>query len=175
MSKRTGAAVEIGGRVGEPETFEGFFDRSYEPVLRAMFLVAGGRLEAEEVTQEAFVRVYERWEAIRDRPNPAGYAYRVALNVHRSRSRRLRLAARRIVQPQPSDPLDAVEARDELRIALANLPWGQRAALVLVEWLEMTDVEAADVLGITPGAVRVRLSRARKALRREPQKGNDDD
>jgi RNA polymerase sigma-70 factor (ECF subfamily) len=151
--------------VGEaPQDFEDYFVATYEPVLRALFLVTGSIHEAEDVTQEAFVKIYERWDDVRQRPNPAGYAYRTALNVYRSRLRRLRVAARRLVQPVVPDPLEATEDRDELRRALEKIPRGQRGALVLVEWLGMRDEEAAEVLAVAPVTVRVRISRARRAL-----------
>jgi RNA polymerase sigma-70 factor (ECF subfamily) len=66
-----------------------------------------------------------------------------------------------------ADPAEATGSRDEVRRALAALPDGQREALVLCEWLEMTDAETAAVLGISAGAVRVRLTRARSNMRRE--------
>jgi RNA polymerase sigma-70 factor (ECF subfamily) len=147
------------------ERFEDFFRATYEPVLQALYLVAGDLADAEDAAQEAFVRIYERWPAVAAGPNPAGYAYRTALNVHRSHARRLRLASRRLFVPNPSDSLREVDDRDELRRALAKLPRAQREALILVEWVGMKDEEVGHVLRIKPGAVRVRLSRARKRLR----------
>jgi RNA polymerase sigma factor (sigma-70 family) len=114
------------------------------------------------------VRVYERWERVRRLEDPVGYLYRTALNLRRSRLRRLAVAARRLVAGRPeaeTDPAQAAGERDALRRALGGLPGGQREALVLVEWLDMTDAEAGRVLGVSPGAVRVRVSRARVALR----------
>jgi RNA polymerase sigma-70 factor (ECF subfamily) len=55
--------------------------------------------------------------------------------------------------------------RRDVHLALATIPEGQRAALILVDWLDMDAEEAAGVLGIKPGSVRVRLHRARSALR----------
>ena len=165
MGKFADAVDEAGGAVSEPEDFEEFFAATYEPVLRALFLVTGSIPEAEDVAQEAFVRLCERWDSVRQRSNPAGYAYRTALNVYRSRLRRLRVAARRVIRPIAPDPLAASEDRDELRRALEKIPRGQREALVLVEWLGMRDEEAGEVLGVAPVTIRVRISRARHALR----------
>jgi RNA polymerase sigma-70 factor (sigma-E family) len=154
----------------EARSFESFFHEHHEPLLRALYLATGDRHEAEDLAQEALVRVYERWDRVRTLGDPRGYLYRTALNLRRSRLRRLAVAARRLVGGRPAlgaDPAEATESRDEVRRALAALPDGQREALVLCEWLEMTDVEAGSALGISPGAVRVRLTRARAAMRRE--------
>jgi RNA polymerase sigma-70 factor (ECF subfamily) len=97
--------------------------------------------------------------------NPSGYVYRMALNAYRSRLRRLGVAARRSVSPSESDPISESDDRDAIRRALAMLPDAQREVIVLIEWLGMTSEEAGKVLGVSPGAVRVRLTRAKQALR----------
>jgi RNA polymerase sigma-70 factor (sigma-E family) len=151
-----------------PSSFEDFFDAHHERLLRVMYLSTSDRHEAEDLAQEAMVRVYERWDRVRGLEDPVGYVYRTALNLRRSRLRRLAVAARRLVAGRTvaeTDPAGAADERDALRRALGGLPDGQREALVLVEWLGMTDAEAGTVLGISPGAVRVRLTRARAALR----------
>jgi RNA polymerase sigma-70 factor (sigma-E family) len=153
----------------EAPTFEGFFHQHHEPLLRVLYLATGDRHEAEDLAQEAFVRMFERWDRVRRLEDPRGYLYRAALNLRRSRIRRLAVAGKRLVGGRPettADPADVAGERDELRRALATLPDGQREALVLCEWLEMTDAEAGGVLGISTGAVRVRVSRARANLRR---------
>jgi RNA polymerase sigma-70 factor (sigma-E family) len=142
-----------------------FFRDAYEPLLRAMYLVTGDRYEAEELAQDAFVKACERWDRVRAMENPIGYLYRTAVNAHRSALRRVRSSARRAFLLQSSDPISESDDRDHIRRALATLPASQREAIVLVEWLGMSDVEAGSTLGISPGAVRVRISRARAALR----------
>jgi RNA polymerase sigma-70 factor (ECF subfamily) len=158
------------------QAFEDFFDAHYERLLRVLYLSIGNRHEAEDLAQDAFVRVYERWPRIGRLENPAGYLYRVALNARRSRMRRIRVAAARALRlrpEQPADPQEATEDRLTVRRALATLPAGQREAVVLVEWLGLSDVEAGEVLGLSPGAVRTRLHRARAALR-DLLRGEDD-
>jgi RNA polymerase sigma-70 factor (sigma-E family) len=155
--------------VSEPVgSFEEFFDLHYQRLLRAMFLATGDRHEAEDLAQDAFVRVYERWDRVRGMERPDGYLYRIALNLRRSRLRRVATAARKLLggrSPEAPDPATGATERDVLRRALAALPDGQREAVVLVEWLGLTDGEAAEVLRISPVAVRVRISRARPTLR----------
>jgi RNA polymerase sigma-70 factor (ECF subfamily) len=150
--------------------FEDFFDEHYERLLRVLYLAGGDAHEAEDLAQDAFVRVYERWDRVQGMERPDGYLYRTALNLRRSRLRRLAVALRylrmQIPRTEP-DPAAGSGERDALRRALAALPSGQREAVVLVEWLGMSDGEAGEVLGVSPGAVRVRISRARPVLRRE--------
>ncbi|MGH2723492.1 MAG: RNA polymerase sigma factor [Actinomycetota bacterium] len=149
------------------ESFEDFFHAEYERLLRALYLATGDRHEAEDLAQEAFVRVYERWGTVSGLHNPPGYVYRTALNLRRSRLRRVATAARRLVRirhEDEPDPARAADDRDAIRRALAAIPAGQREALVLVEWLGLSDVEAAEVLGVASVTVRVRISRARPVL-----------
>ena len=150
-------------------SFDGFFEMHHERLLRAMYLATGDRHEAEDLAQEAMVRVYERWDRVGGMDDPVGYLYRTALNLRRSRLRRL-VAGR---SEEARDPAVAATEGDTVRRALAALPDGQREAVVLVEWLGLTDAQAGEVLRISPGAVRVRLTRARSALR-ERLRGESD-
>ena len=146
--------------------FEEFFEAEHVRLARALYLLTGSALEADELTQEAMVRVYERWDRVREMGSPQGYLFRTAMNLHRSRVRWLASRARHILQATPSpDPAEVVQSRDSLTRALASLPTGQRGAVVLVEWLGMDPQEAATALGIKPGSLRARLSRAKAALR----------
>ena len=148
------------------EAFEDFFHAHHERLLRTMYLASGDRHEAEDLAHEAFVRVLERWERVRDMRDPIGYLYRIGLNFRRSRLRRLAVVARKTVRADPRpDEQEAVEDRSAVHRALAALPDGQREAVVLVEWLGMTDERAGAALGVSAGAVRTRLHRARAALR----------
>jgi RNA polymerase sigma-70 factor (ECF subfamily) len=147
--------------------FEEFFQAEHVRLARALYLLTGNAAEADELTQEAMVRVYERWERVRQLDSPQGYLFRTAMNLHRSRLRGLASRARHILQPTPPpDPAEVAQHRDTLARALASLPAGQRQAVVLVEWLGMDQDEAAAALRIKPGSVRARLSRARADLRR---------
>lgn len=148
-------------------SFEEFFQAEHVRLARALYLLTGSAAEADELTQEAMVRVYERWDRVRQMDSPQGYLFRTAMNLHRSRLRGLATRARHLLHPSPSpDPAEVAESRDILARALASLPTGQREAVVLVEWLGMDQEEAAAALGIKPGSVRARLSRARADLRR---------
>jgi RNA polymerase sigma factor (sigma-70 family) len=155
---------------GEPShEFEAFFVAHQEALFRAMWLVTRNRHEAEEIMQEAFVRVYERWSAARD---PEAYLYRTAMNVFRSRLRRASVALRKAVHVLPEDDqLAEVEAREAVVRALAPLPARQRAAIVLLDVLGLSSEEAGEALGTRPVTVRVQAARGRARLRKALAEG----
>jgi RNA polymerase sigma factor (sigma-70 family) len=154
------------------ETFESFYQAEHDALFGAMYLIAGSRQEAEELMQEAFLRVWERWDSVEGHPNPTGYLYRTAMNVFRMRYRRAKVAAKRLVGlAPPSDAFDAVDARDQIDRVLASLTPRQRAALVLTELVGLTSEEAGQALGVASSTVRVLASRARDAIRSREEPG----
>ena len=170
-------AVAVPEDIEEP-SFQAFFSEHYDRLARALFLLAGEPDEAEDLAQEAMVRVYERWGRVSTMASPEGYLYRTALNLHRSRLRKLvtrRKRRERATATVTADPADAAAASDEVARALAALPDGQREAVVLVSWLGMDAEEAGRLLGIEPVSVRARLSRARTTLRQHLNQPLDDD
>jgi DNA-directed RNA polymerase specialized sigma24 family protein len=133
-----------GGTVVATSTFEQFFDEQHVRLARALYLLTGSASEADELAQEALVRVYERWDRVGRMESPEGYLFRTALNLHRSRVRWLTSRARQLAQPAPViDPADVVQHRDSIQRALASLPDGQRGAVVLVEWLGLNHQDEA--------------------------------
>jgi len=158
--------ITLARRVAPADTtFEAFFEHEYPRLLRAMYLVTGNRHEAEELVQDTFVRALERWERVRRAENRPGYLYRMAVNLYRSKLRRVARAAKKTFHPPPdADLFAAADDRDAIGRALRSLPEGQRQAVVMVEWLGMTDQEVGEVLGVSPITVRVRIHRARGTL-----------
>jgi DNA-directed RNA polymerase specialized sigma24 family protein len=61
---------------GEAVPFEGFFEDQKERLLRILSVITGSRAEAEDLAQEAFTRVFERWESVAAMEDPAGYLHR---------------------------------------------------------------------------------------------------
>jgi RNA polymerase sigma factor (sigma-70 family) len=146
-----------------PLTFEELFEDQHERLFRALYLVVGNSHEAEELAQDAFLHVLERWNRI---DNPAGYLYRSAFNSACSRFRRLKLAARRsLTIGQPEDPFAAADLRDQIVRALRQLPERQRAALVLMDLLDYRSEDAAEVLSVSAATVRSLASHGRAAMR----------
>jgi RNA polymerase sigma factor (sigma-70 family) len=117
--------------------FEAFFEAEHERLLRALFVVTGSAEVADELMQDAFVALWERWDRVGGMRDPTGYLYRTALNRFRSRLRAPKAAARRVIRADPRpDPFDAVDDRDLVVRALAGLSERQRAALVLTDLLD---------------------------------------
>ncbi len=167
MSRQTGlASVEREDAVrSEPLAFEEFYERERDGLFGALCLIAGNRHEAEEITQESFVAVWERWDRVASMDSPTGYLYRTAMNAFRKRERRTALALRRLAgRRAQQDAFQTIDDRDVLRRRLATLTPRQRAALVVTELLGYTSDEAGRVLGIRPVTVRVLVSQARAAL-----------
>jgi len=164
---RVAAAPLPSDEIGLAElTFEELFASEHATLFRALYLITGNTQEAEELMQDAFLRVWERWDRVRGMENPPGYLCRVAVNGARSRVRRLKLSARRALVPGlPEDPFAAADLRDELVRALASLSERQRMALVLTDLMDLPAEESAKVLGIKASTVRSLASQARATLR----------
>ena len=147
--------------------FEDLVEAESPGLFGALCLIARDRFEAEDVMQEAFLKVWERWDRVRVMEDPTGYLYRTALNLYRQRLRRASLALRRAIRLAPSrDELAEVESRDAVVRALAELTPRQRMGVVLVDLLDHSSEEAARVMGIEAATVRVLVSQGRAALKR---------
>jgi RNA polymerase sigma-70 factor, ECF subfamily len=151
--------------VDSPASFEAFIEDHHERLFGALCLVTGDRFEAEEIMQDAFVRVFEKWDRVCGMNDPSGYLYRTAMNVFRKRYRRASLAVRRAVSLAPSASFAAAEDREVVVRGLAQVPRDQRAALVVTALLGYSSQEAGRMLGASPSTVRARATRARAALR----------
>jgi RNA polymerase sigma factor (sigma-70 family) len=148
-----------------PSTFEDFFHAEKDQLIRVMRVITGSRMEAEDITQEAFVRLFERWESVSKMDNPEGYLHRVAMNQFRSRYRRAAVGLRRVVSiGPPRDVFAEVDDRDLALRALGSLSPRQRAALVLTEALGYSGEEAGRLLGIKATTVWALTHQARTAL-----------
>lgn len=147
-------------------TFESFFEDQKERLLRALSIITGSRAEAEDLAQEAFTRVFERWEKVAAMEDPAGYLHRTAMNLFRNQYRRARVALVRAVGLGPvQDVFKRVDDRDAATRALGALTARQRAALVLTEALGYSGEETGRLLGIKASTVWALTHQARAALR----------
>ena len=154
--------------VGEREEMVAFCRRAFPELVGALAHQFGDVWLAQELAQEALVRACDRWERVRDLDSPTGWAFRVGVNLGRSRMRR-RAAERRAHARRGPDVAEAVQPEPgesvALRDAVGRLPVGQREVIVLRFYLGLSGTESAEVLGVTVGAVRTRTSRAVAALR----------
>lgn len=128
-------------------------------------VLGGNRADAEEVAQEAFVRLLESWAKVAEYDEPGAWLRQVATRMLISRARRRkvarlalpRLGGARTVEAPTGDRLD-------LAAALATLPIGSRAVVLLHHVHDLPVEEIAQQLRVPVGTVKSRLSRARAAL-----------
>jgi RNA polymerase sigma-70 factor (ECF subfamily) len=164
--------VEAMARPRDPATpavsqsFEDFFEIEHDRLLGALYLITGNKADAEELMQDAFLKIWERWDLVQSLADPTGYLYRTAMNGFRMRYRHALVVARRLLPGRPQvDPFEEVEVRQDVRAALRSLQPRQRAALVLTELLGFSSSEAGQTLGIKDSTVRALATQARAALR----------
>jgi RNA polymerase sigma-70 factor, ECF subfamily len=156
-------------------SFEGFYMANERRLFRALFVLTGSRDTAEDLAQQAFCRVWERWGRVEGLDDPVGYLFRTAFNLHRSAGRRAVRVARRALDvrahaapPPVPEPADLAADRDHVARALAQLTPRQREAVVLTQLLDCDAAEAGRIMRIRPATVRALVSQARSALVRPP-------
>lgn len=143
----------------EPPTFDDFYRQHRTGLIRAMAVTLHDLDDATDAVDEALARACQHWGRVGTLQSPAGWVYRVALNLGRSRLRRLgrrlpgwALPTATVPEAMPIDP--AIEQ------ALAGLGVDQRAVVVCRLLLGWSEARTAEVLGVRPGTVKSRLSRA---------------
>lgn len=156
----------------EHAEFRAFVQHRGPVLLRTAYLITGHRHDAEDLLQTALAKTWLAWRRIEDKRALDSYVRRVMANEHTSRWRK------RKVDEYPADELpersrhvttrsehDDLDLADALWAALASLPRRQRVAVVLRYYEGLTEVETAEVLGISVGTVKSAVSRALAKLR----------
>ena len=169
-------------RTGEVDRFRELVERYERHVYAVAWARLGDATLAEDATQETFIRAYRLLGWLKDPARFAGWITRitraVAINLGLRHRRELRRRERWALDPASSDgsanhatapstedPSDLPVTPDTLRSALADLPTRHRECLVLFYLEGKTIAEAATLLSLSEGAFKVRLHRARQALR----------
>ena len=146
--------------------FDTFFLEEHERLFKALYFVTGNREDAEELMQEAFLRLWERWHEIERIEDPTAYLFRVSLNAFRTRRRRAATALRKLTPAHEGrDPFTDAEMRADVRQLLLACTPRQRAALVLVDLLGYPSEQAARILGVRPSTVRALATQGRRTIR----------
>jgi RNA polymerase sigma-70 factor (ECF subfamily) len=160
------APTELSAIPDLASSFQRFVEAETPRFHGSLRLLTRDRSEAEDLMQDAFLKVWERWEHVQAVDDPSGYLYRTAMNLHRKHLRRARLALRHAIWPRsPRDELDDVESRDVVLRTLAMLTPRQRMSLVLIDLLDYSSEDAGRLMGIKSTTVRVLASQGRAALR----------
>jgi RNA polymerase sigma-70 factor (ECF subfamily) len=157
---------------GEVEAFEGIVRRWQGPLVNLAYRYCRDRGTAEELAQEAFLKVYRNLHRWRGEGTFSTWLFAVAVNVYRSWARKHRppLASLRALEEMPS-PADrrGLERREEERLvreAVRALPGKYRDAVLLYYFHDADLRRTAEILGRPEGTVKAHLHRARKLLER---------
>jgi RNA polymerase sigma-70 factor, ECF subfamily len=167
---------------GDVRAYGELVDRYREISFRTAYLISRNSADAEDATQDAFVKAYYALDRFRSAEPFRPWILRIvsneARNRRRSAGRRERLALRVVERRGPGDaapsPDAAAIARETSRTllgALESLPERDRQVIACRYLLELSEAETAQTLGIRPGTVKSRLSRGLARLRRELPEG----
>ena len=150
------------------------FATQYRPLVRLATLLLRDPGQAEELTQDAFVALHQKWGRLRDPERAVAYLRQTVANRARSALRHRGVVdrfLRRATEPDhmPSAEAGALAAHGDtdLLAAIRALPARQREALVLRYYLDLSEAQTAEVMGLSAGAVKSHMSRAMHALRRD--------
>jgi RNA polymerase sigma-70 factor (sigma-E family) len=135
------------------------------------FLMTGDQPTAEDIVQDAFLGLYRRWRSLGDADKALGYLRTSVLNgcrsVHRVRFRRQGITLDASPDTASAEDLAILgEANREVLVAIRRLPPRQREAVVLRYYLDMTEDQAAQSMGVSRGTVKSATSRGLAALAR---------
>ena len=152
--------------VDKPLTFEEFVATRGRALWRSAWLLTGDAQRAEDLVQTALVKCWRRWDQVARDGSVDGYVRRALVTTYTDWRRRKwtgELPTAGVRDQGFTDPDLAV--RHDVLAALAKLPRGQRAVVVLRFYDDFTEAQTADVLGVSVGTVKSQTARALKALR----------
>jgi RNA polymerase sigma-70 factor (sigma-E family) len=147
-------------------TLSGFAAEQSVPLTRLAFLLCGDHQRAEDLVQDAYLALYQRFGETLPIEAPVAYARRAIVNAHISRTRK-RASHEQVTDAVPERAMSSADIgeQDAMWRALASLPQRQRAVLVLRYYLDLRDTEIAAALGCRAGSVRSLAARAFATLR----------
>ena len=152
--------------------FEEFAESRMAGLLRTAYLLTGDRRDAEDLVQTALAKTYLAWSKVERADSADAYVRRILVNSHRRHWRRQRVVETlSAVLPDRASSRDhtaVADARGDLVAALATLPAGQRAVVVLRFLEDLDERETAAALGCSAGTVKSQTARALARLRTHP-------
>jgi RNA polymerase sigma-70 factor (sigma-E family) len=147
--------------------FREFVAAGWPRLFRTAFLLAGERHSAEDLVQQALERAYAAWGRVRRADDPSAYVRRILFNEHARRFRRR--APEHLVAAVPDQPATdgygQLDTRGALLRALTALPPRQRQAVVLRYWEDLSETQAATVMGCSVGTVKSQTAKGIAKLR----------
>ncbi|MGH3680068.1 MAG: SigE family RNA polymerase sigma factor [Natronosporangium sp.] len=158
----------MGSREDDDERFRLFVREQWGPLTRTAYLLTGDRGTAEDLVQSALEKTHRRWGQILRKDRPEAYVRRVMVNTAISWWRRHRPIEVPLVGSDTVPVPDAylqVEQRQQLVLALRQLPPRTQAVLVLRYFEDLSEAETARILGCSVGSVKSQASRGLVRLR----------
>ncbi|MFD3522135.1 SigE family RNA polymerase sigma factor [Streptomyces sp. NPDC058653] len=149
--------------------FQEFVRTRWSHLVRTAYLLTGDVHHAEDLTQTALTKAYRSWRRVSRSDSPEAYVRRMLVSCNSDRFRKRRVAeALTAAPPEVAGRDEAVSRADErsaLLAALAQLPPGQRAVVVMRYWEDLSEAEVAEVLGCSPGTIKSQASKGLAKLR----------
>lgn len=163
----TGAVMAEERTWSADDALERLYAAHWRRLVRLSVLLVHDTGLAEEIVQDAFIALHGRWNRLRDPDKALAYLRQSVVNRSRSALRHhavVRRAAPRLATSDATTDEDS-STRDAVLHAMRSLPQRQREVMALRYYLELSEAEIADVLGISRGAVKSHASRGAAALR----------
>ncbi len=142
-------------------SFETLFRTQRLSMVRLAHLITGSNAVAEEIVQDAFIRLHEHWERA---DNHHAYLRTIVTNLCKTQLRRQDLERR---TTESTERVALQPEIDETWPAICRLPFRQRAALALRFYEDLEEAEIARILGCRPGTVKSTIHRGLTRLRKE--------
>ena len=150
------------------ERLEELYRAHASDAVRLAYLLTADRAAAEDIGQEAFVRIARKVFGLRDPEHAKAYLFRTVMNLTKGRGRKLSGERRAYARVQPAPDASAPDvADDSMWAALLDLPVRQRTALFLRYYLDQSEAEAAETLDCSPSALKSLVNRGLNALREQ--------
>lgn len=153
-------------------TLSELFQVHYRTMVRLAALL--GADDPEDIAQEAFARLHGGLGGLRDPGAAVSYVRKTVVTLTNSRHRHLKVVRRHLAAAGPliDEAAPAPEIHDDLLAAIAQLPRRQRQVIVLRYWLDLSEAQIAEDLGIANGTVKATASKALKSLEKRLNQEN---
>lgn len=165
MDDQTITGVARWGRVKRPSLSELY--RTHSPgALRLAYLLTGERESAQDLVQDAFIRLFGRYRDLRDAEHFEAYLRTTIVNLAKDRHRKRSRERDHLFRQSTNDPIaEHAGPNDELRRALMELPERQRAAIALRYLEDLSEQQTAEAMDTSVSAVKSLTQRGAQALR----------
>jgi RNA polymerase sigma-70 factor (sigma-E family) len=155
--------------VSTERDFAEFYAATWPRLLRTTYVVAGDRQLAEDALQTAYAKAFAAWGRIARADDPVAYVRKMAVNAslaqHRKAFVRRELSVDLLPESAAAPAEDALLERDEVWVAVRDLPPRQRAVVVLRYYEDLSEQQIAEALRCRPGTVKSQASAALATLR----------